>query len=72
MSLIHRHAIAAGLVALCLSAGASPAFAKGGGDGAGDTKSAGTVVTFISPDAYLYATPPAERRRGANSGHSGV
>ena len=46
-----RHTIAAGAatLALALALPASPALAKGGGDGGGDATSG--VVTFISPDA---------------------
>jgi hypothetical protein len=43
-----RHSITAGVAALALAVSASPALAKGGGDGAGDGTSG--VVTFVSPD----------------------
>lgn len=44
-----RHSITAGVAVLGLALSASPALAKGGGDGRGDATSG--VVTFISPDA---------------------
>jgi hypothetical protein len=44
-----RTAIAIGIASLSLAGTASPALAKGGGDGGGDINN--TVVTFISPDA---------------------
>ena len=50
---LSRQALIAGITALGVAVSASPAMAKGGGDGAGDAKANGSVVTFISPDLVL-------------------
>jgi hypothetical protein len=60
-----RHAIAAGLVALSLGAAATPAMAKGGGDGGGDINN--TVVTF-APDL----APAPTTTSGGGSGKGGT
>ena len=44
-----RNSIVAGLAVLSVAVGASPAMAKGGGDGAGDAQSAGTTSFFVPP-----------------------
>ena len=61
-----RHTITAGVAALGLALSASPALAKGGGDGGGDVTSG--VVTFISPDAPA----PFTGSSGGGSGNGGT
>jgi hypothetical protein len=62
-----RHMIVAGLAALSLGVAASPAAAKGGGDGFGDATSG--VVTFISPD--LVIVPTTNSGSGSSGGGGG-
>src|SRR4051794_9301466 len=61
-----RHTITAGVVALGLGLSASPAMAKGGGDGGGDINN--SVVTFISPSAPA----PFIGSSGGGSGSGGT
>jgi hypothetical protein len=44
-----RHAITVGLAALSLTAGASPALAKGGGDGGGDINNTVIQISPLAP-----------------------
>jgi hypothetical protein len=59
--------VVAGLAALSLGVAASPAAAKGGGDGFGDA-TAGTV-TFIAPD--LVIAPVTNSGSGSGGGGGG-
>jgi hypothetical protein len=64
-----RHTITAGVATLALALTASPALAKGGGDGVADGTSG--VVTFISPEAAaLIAANSANGGGGSGNGGS--
>jgi hypothetical protein len=63
---ITRNTIIAGLAALSLTVGASPAMARGGGDGGGDINN---TVIQIAPD--LVVTPISNSGSGSGGGGGG-